>query len=84
MRFTQDTSGKLAAFKTFSSPLWLLRNMGRELLLSIHSNAEIAPPIEGLSSSRNAPEAEWAGLGLRVLGPGEAMRLDLRLEVTPK
>jgi len=56
MRFTQDTSGKLAAFKTFSSPLWLLRNMGRELLLSIYSNAEIAPPIEGLSSSRNAPD----------------------------
>jgi aldose 1-epimerase len=44
----------------------------------------VAEPVTHANAALNAPEAEWAGLGLRVLEPGEAMRLDLRLEVTPK
>jgi aldose 1-epimerase len=44
----------------------------------------VAEPVTHANAALNAPEAEWAGLGLRVLGPGETMRLDLRLEVTPK
>jgi len=44
----------------------------------------VAEPVTHANAALNAPEAEWAELGLRVLGPGEAMRLDLRLEVTPK
>jgi aldose 1-epimerase len=44
----------------------------------------VAEPVTHANAALNAPEAEWAALGLRVLEPGEAMRLDLRLEVTPK
>lgn len=44
----------------------------------------VAEPVTHANAALNAPEAEWAELGLRVLEPGEAMRLDLRLEVSPK
>jgi aldose 1-epimerase len=44
----------------------------------------VAEPVTHANAALNAPEAEWDELGLRVLGPGEAMRLDLRLEVDPK
>ena len=44
----------------------------------------VAEPVTHANAALNAPEAEWVALGLRVLEPGEAMRLDLRLEVTPK
>jgi aldose 1-epimerase len=36
------------------------------------------------NAALNAPEAEWDDLGLRVLAPGETMRLDMRLEILPK
>ena len=44
----------------------------------------VAEPVTHANAALNAPEAEWAELGLRVLEPGEAMSLDLRLEVSPK
>jgi aldose 1-epimerase len=44
----------------------------------------VAEPVSHANAALNAPEAEWAELGLRILGPGEEMRLDMRLEVRPK
>ncbi len=36
------------------------------------------------NAALNAPEEQWPELGMRVLAPGEAMALDMRLEVIPK
>ncbi|MFL6774119.1 MAG: aldose 1-epimerase [Sphingomicrobium sp.] len=44
----------------------------------------VAEPVTHANAALNAPEADWAELGLRVLEPGETMSLDMRLEVTPK
>lgn len=44
----------------------------------------VAEPVTHANAALNAPEAEWAALGLRVLAPGEAMTLDMRLDVSPK
>ena len=44
----------------------------------------VAEPVTHANAALNAPEAEWAELGLRVLEPGEAMSLDMRLDVIPK
>jgi aldose 1-epimerase len=44
----------------------------------------VAEPVTHANAALNAPEQEWAELGLRVLGPGETMRLDMRLDVTAK
>lgn len=43
-----------------------------------------AEPVTHANAALNRPESEWAGLGMRVLEPGEAMSLDVRLEVIPK
>jgi aldose 1-epimerase len=44
----------------------------------------VAEPVTHANAALNAPENEWPALGLRVLEPGEAMSLDMRLEVIPK
>jgi len=44
----------------------------------------VAEPVTHANAALNAPEAEWAELGMRMLGPGEEMRLDMRIEVRPK
>ena len=44
----------------------------------------VAEPVTHANAALNAPETAWAELGMRVLQPGETMRLDLRLEITPK
>lgn len=44
----------------------------------------VAEPVSHANAAMNAPEADWAELGFRVLEPGEEMRLDMRLEVTAK
>ena len=44
----------------------------------------VAEPVTHANAALNAPEADWAELGMRVLRPGETMRLDLRLEIIPK
>jgi aldose 1-epimerase len=36
------------------------------------------------NAALNAPEDQWPDLGMRVLEPGEALDLDMRLEVVPK
>ena len=44
----------------------------------------VAEPVSHANAALNAPEEQWPELGMRVLAPGESMRLDMRLEVTPK
>jgi aldose 1-epimerase len=44
----------------------------------------VAEPVTHANAALNAPEEQWPELGMRVLGPGEAMSLDMRLDVTPK
>ncbi len=44
----------------------------------------VAEPVTHANAALNAPEGEWSELGMRVLDPGEAMSLDMRLEVIPK
>jgi aldose 1-epimerase len=43
----------------------------------------VAEPVTHANAALNAPEAEWAQLGLRVLDPGQAMHLEMRLDVIP-
>lgn len=44
----------------------------------------VAEPVTHANAALNEPEERWAELGMRVLEPGEDMRLDLRLEVIPR
>jgi aldose 1-epimerase len=43
----------------------------------------VAEPVTHANAAHNAPEADWAELGLRVLAPGETMRLDMRIDIQP-
>ena len=44
----------------------------------------VAEPVSHANAALNAPEELWPELGLRVLAPGESMRLRMRVEVIPK
>ena len=44
----------------------------------------VAEPVTHANAALNAPEEQWDELGMRVLDPGETMRLDMRLDVTPR
>jgi len=44
----------------------------------------VAEPVTHANAALNAPEAEWRELGMRVLEPGRAMDLDMRLEIVPR
>lgn len=41
----------------------------------------VAEPVSHANAALNAPEAEWPGLGMRVLGPGETLALSMRIDV---
>jgi aldose 1-epimerase len=43
----------------------------------------VAEPVTHTNAALNAPEEEWARLGLRVLEPGEEMVLNARIAVLP-
>lgn len=43
----------------------------------------VAEPVSHANAALNAPEEDWASLGLRVLASGEEMRLAMRLDVIP-
>src|SRR5206468_4776801 len=44
----------------------------------------VAEPVSHANAALNAPEKEWPELGMRVLDPGEAMSLAMRLDVNPR
>ena len=41
----------------------------------------VAEPVSHANAALNAPETDWAELGIRILEPGEEMSLDTRIEV---
>ena len=41
----------------------------------------VAEPVSHANAALNAPETDWPDLGMRVLDPGEAMKLIMRLDV---
>ena len=43
----------------------------------------VAEPVTHANAALNEPEERWPELGMRVLDPGEEMRLDMRLDVVP-
>ena len=44
----------------------------------------VAEPVTHANAALNRPEEEWPSLGMRVLGPGDEMRLDARLDLVPR
>ncbi|MGI8706402.1 MAG: aldose 1-epimerase [Sphingomicrobium sp.] len=44
----------------------------------------VAEPVTHANAALNAPQQDWASLGIRVLQPGEKIALDARLEIQPK
>jgi aldose 1-epimerase len=44
----------------------------------------VAEPVSHANAALNAPEEQWDELGMRVLDAGDAMALDMRLEVIPR
>ncbi len=44
----------------------------------------VAEPVTHANAALNAAEGQWEELGMRVLEPGETMRLDMRIELDPK
>lgn len=44
----------------------------------------VAEPVSHANDALSAPEADWAGLGIRILEPRETMELAARIEVRPK
>jgi aldose 1-epimerase len=44
----------------------------------------VAEPVTHANAALNATEQHWPELGMRVLEPGEAMALEMRLDVVPK
>jgi aldose 1-epimerase len=43
----------------------------------------VAEPVSHANAALNAPEEDWPELGMRVLEPGETMRLTMRIDVLP-
>lgn len=43
----------------------------------------VAEPVSHANAALNAPEESWPELGMRVLEPGETMRLTMRIDVVP-
>jgi aldose 1-epimerase len=41
----------------------------------------VAEPVTHANAALNEPVADWAGLGLRILDPGETAVLDVRIEL---
>lgn len=74
-----------------SDPEWpydLLMSSPQARFFQLYSPSEngifVAEPVTHANAALNHPEQEWSSLGMRVLEPGEELRLDMRLEVVPK
>jgi len=44
----------------------------------------VAEPVTHANAALNAPEEQWPVLGMRILAPGEEMKLAMRVDVIPK
>lgn len=52
-----------------------------QLFSPIEGGICVAEPVSHANAALNAPEADWPALGMRVLDPGESMRLRMRIDV---
>lgn len=80
--------GGRAGISDPASPFEVELSSPRARFFQVYSPASggffVAEPVSHANAALNEPEAEWADLGLRILDPGEAMVLDMRLEVTAR
>ena len=83
-----DNWGGLAWMGDPSWPYDLLLSSTAAGFFQLYSPAEggifVAEPVTHANAALNASEADWPELGMRVLAPGKAMSLDMRLEVIPR
>lgn len=79
--------GGSAAIATPGMPFEIRLSSPQAKFFQLYSPAQggiyVAEPVTHANAAMNAPEAEWTELGLKVLEPGEEMRLDMRLDLTP-
>ena len=54
-----------------------------QLYSPVEGGLFVAEPVSHANAALNAPEEQWAELGLKVLEPGEEMSLTMRIAVTP-
>ena len=52
-----------------------------QLYSPVEGGLFVAEPVSHANAALNAPEAEWAALGLRILEPGERMALTMRIDL---
>ena len=55
-----------------------------QLYSPIDGGIFVAEPVTHANAALNAREEQWPELGMRVLEPGEEMRLDMRLDVSSR
>ena len=69
-------------------PYEVRQSSGQARFFQLYSPATggifVAEPVTHANAALNAPEGQWGELGMRVLQPGEAMSLAMRLDVIPK
>jgi aldose 1-epimerase len=79
--------GGRARIETPGAPFAIEMSSPEARFFQVYSPAEggffVAEPVSHANAALNAPEAEWEGLGLKVLEPGETMRLTMRIDVLP-
>jgi aldose 1-epimerase len=54
-----------------------------QLYSPVEGGLFVAEPVSHANAALNAPEESWPELGMRVLEPGETMRLTMRIDVVP-
>ncbi|MES2136376.1 MAG: aldose 1-epimerase [Pseudomonadota bacterium] len=55
-----------------------------QLYSPVEGGIFVAEPVTHANAALNAPEEQWPELGMRVLEPGEAMSITMRLDVIPR
>lgn len=55
-----------------------------QLYSPVEGGIFVAEPVSHANAALNAPEEQWLELGMRVLEPGEAMSITMRLDVIPR
>jgi aldose 1-epimerase len=55
-----------------------------QLYSPVEGRLFVAEPVSHANAALNAPEEQWAELGMRILQPGQEMSLTMRLDVIPK
>jgi aldose 1-epimerase len=82
-----DGWGGIARIETPGLPFRIELSSPTARCFQLYSPGEgglfVAEPVTHTNAALNAPEDEWAKLGLKVLEPGEEMVLDARIAVIP-